>query len=60
MLSHTDSYLSKLRLLGTRYLNWLSKNTWRCVIGLYVTGVVATFALWGFCKLIVVLLVWII
>jgi|GEM_PF-6907490 len=42
--------------LGQRYLNWLSKNTWRCVIGLYISGVLATFALWGFCKLLVLLL----
>lgn len=50
---------SKVWAWGQAYLNWLSQNNWRCVIGLYYTGVIGAFALWGFCKLIVVLLVWV-
>ena len=48
--------MSYITNLGHRYLDWLSKSTWRCVIGLYISGVLATFALWGFCKLVVILL----
>jgi hypothetical protein len=49
---------TKAQTIGRHYLDWLSKSTWRCVLGLYVTGVVATFALWGICKLLVLLLAW--
>jgi hypothetical protein len=50
--------MSSLINLGQSYLDWLSKSTWRCVVGLYITGVVGAFALWGVCKLAVLLLAW--
>ena len=51
---------SKVRSIGRQYLNWLSKSSWRCIIGLYATGVIGTFALWGGCKVIVIFLAWVI
>lgn len=51
--------LMELTQLGQQYLNWLSKSSWRCVIGLYATGVIGAFALWGVCKVIVIVLAWV-
>jgi hypothetical protein len=57
MLYPIKTWYQRLSHWGQRYLDWLSVNTWRCVIGLYVTGVVLTFALWGIAKLAALLII---
>ena len=57
MLSLIKNLYQRCCYWGRRYLDWLSVNTWRCVLGLYITGVVLTFALWGIAKLAVLLIV---
>jgi hypothetical protein len=39
------------------YLHWLSQKPWRCIVGLYLTGVLGTLILWGLSKLMVLILV---